>query len=409
MNAPIKVLLVEDNPGDARLIQEMLADAANARFTLVHADRLSAALETLADAEVDVVLLDLSLPDSHGLDTFAKVQAAAAALPIIVFTGLDDEELGTRTVHGGAQDYLVKGQVDSNLLVRSMRYAIERKKVQKQLAAYTEQLQEKNAEMESELRMAREIQQAFLPQHYPTLPRGAQPRASALRFCHHYQPTATLAGDFFDIIDVSDTQAGVFICDVMGHGVRAALVTAFLRGLVEELKPVAADPGRFLTEIDRSFLAILKRSDTFMFASAFYVVADLAAGQLLYANAGHPEPMHVCRSRGIVKRLEEDGDKPQPALGLVEEFVHVTHRCPLETQDLVLLFTDGVFEVMDPEGRQFGEERLLASVRRRIHLPPEAMFTDLLAEINTFSTSSEFPDDVCLVGMEVTRARLEED
>ncbi|MFQ6080818.1 MAG: PAS domain S-box protein [Candidatus Bathyarchaeia archaeon] len=126
-NKHIKVLLLEDNPGDARLIREELAEVRDALFDLECADRLSAGLERLAAGGIDVVLLDLSLPDSRRFDTFAKVHAQAPEVPIVVLTGLDDEELAVKAVRRGAQDYLVKGQVDSNLLVRAMRYAIERK------------------------------------------------------------------------------------------------------------------------------------------------------------------------------------------------------------------------------------------------------------------------------------------
>ncbi len=122
----IKILLVEDNPGDARLLREMLAQAAPGQFQLTLVERLGAALQSLGQASFDLVLLDLSLPDSHGLETFLQVRDQESGLPIIVLSGLDDEALAVRAVREGAQDYLVKGQVDGDLLVRAMRYAIER-------------------------------------------------------------------------------------------------------------------------------------------------------------------------------------------------------------------------------------------------------------------------------------------
>jgi len=127
------VLLIEDNPGDARLIRKMLTKAKVVLFELECANRLSTGLERLAEGGIDLVLLDLSLPDSPGLDTFAKTYAQAPHVPIIVLTGLDDQELAVHAVREGAQDYLVKGEVDSNLLLRAMRYAIERKGAEKVL------------------------------------------------------------------------------------------------------------------------------------------------------------------------------------------------------------------------------------------------------------------------------------
>ncbi len=130
---PHTVLLIEDNAGDARLIREMLAEDPSAPFRLHTAERLSRGLEFLASESARLVLLDLSLPDSHGLDTFAKVYAHSPQIPIIVLTGNDDQTVALSAVKTGAQDYLVKGKLDRELLTRSMHYSIERKHYQLQL------------------------------------------------------------------------------------------------------------------------------------------------------------------------------------------------------------------------------------------------------------------------------------
>ncbi|WP_104909805.1 hybrid sensor histidine kinase/response regulator [Nostoc sp. 'Lobaria pulmonaria (5183) cyanobiont'] len=124
----IKVLLVEDNPGDVFLLQEFLKEVTTIVVDLMPVERLSEALKYLAKEIFDVILLDLSLPDSQGLETFVIAHDQAKATPIIVLTGIDDETLATRAMQQGAQDYLVKGQVTGDLLVRSMRYAIERQR-----------------------------------------------------------------------------------------------------------------------------------------------------------------------------------------------------------------------------------------------------------------------------------------
>ena len=123
----IKVLLIEDNPGDARLIQEMVLQTDPSGFHLIYAQRLDEGLKRLKEDEFDVVLLDLGLPDSSGLDTFTRLYAAAPHLPIIAVTGLGDEATAVNAVRSGAQDYLVKGEIQGPLLVRAIRYAIERK------------------------------------------------------------------------------------------------------------------------------------------------------------------------------------------------------------------------------------------------------------------------------------------
>ncbi len=124
----LRLLLVEDNPGDARLLREELRDGVGPRFDVRHVTLLAQALEAAHEPGLDVVLLDLSLPDGHGLGNIERLTQVAPALPLVVLTGTDDEQLAMRAVHAGAQDYLVKGQVTGPLLVRALRYAIERKR-----------------------------------------------------------------------------------------------------------------------------------------------------------------------------------------------------------------------------------------------------------------------------------------
>lgn len=125
-----KVLLVEDNPGDARLLREFIAEIDPPQFEITRVERLSEAIQALKARHFDAVLLDLSLPDGHGLSTFDTLHQQVPGVPIVVLTGLDDNTLALSAVQQGAQDYLVKGQVSSALLWRSLRYAIERNRMQ---------------------------------------------------------------------------------------------------------------------------------------------------------------------------------------------------------------------------------------------------------------------------------------
>ncbi len=128
----IRVLLIEDNPADARLIREMLAYEKDVSFNLEWKDNLTEGLKRLAGGGVDIVLLDLMLPDSIGrFYTFTTAQAQAPGVPIVILTGFKDEDFAIGTVRMGAQDYLIKEQVDSNRLVRTIRYAIRRKQILK--------------------------------------------------------------------------------------------------------------------------------------------------------------------------------------------------------------------------------------------------------------------------------------
>jgi phosphoserine phosphatase RsbU/P len=514
---PVHVLLVEDNPGDA--------------FSIDHVRKLSEAVERLERGGIDVVMSDLSLPDSQGMETFEKLHGAAPSVPVIVLSGLDDETLAEETVRRGGQDYLVKGRADTHLLVRSIRYALkrvaaerelaeernllrsvinnlldsiyvkdvrgvyrlgnlghmrsigakspedvvgktvfdffpydaavrfqaddqnvirtgkaivnrqeavttpdgprrwlsttkvplrnnegeiigivgigrditERKRAEEQLAIYNEELREKNTQLEDDLDMASEVQQAFLPQQFPSFPKDAAPGESAIEFYARYLPTGAVGGDFFHILPLSSTEAGVFICDVMGHGVRAALVTAIQRALVEELAGLGRQPGEFLTHINQALLSILRRTRTPMFASAFYLYLNAATGELRYANAGHPKPLHLQRSEGRVDVLASNGSRPGAALGVFEEATYGTFESKAKPGDLILMFTDGIFEVEGPAGDYFDQQRLIAGVVRRLLAPSEELIDALLAETRDYSVKHQFGDDVCLVGVELER------
>ena len=145
-NKTIRALLVEDNPGDARLLREMLPDVSSHSFDLTHVARLSEALRELEETGFDVILLDLVLPDAQGFEAFLRMQSHARAIPVIVLTGLADQDLAVRAVRHGAQDFLVKGQFDGDLLARAVQYAIERKRIMDELAAANVLLQEEIVE-----------------------------------------------------------------------------------------------------------------------------------------------------------------------------------------------------------------------------------------------------------------------
>ena len=195
----------------------------------------------------------------------------------------------------------------------------ERKRAEEQIRRATaelsrsrEELRAKNSLMEENLRTAREIQLTMLPQQYPAFPPGAPPEQSAFQFVHRYEPAESVSGDFFSITAISDTEVGVFICDVTGHGVRAALVTAMIRALSEELKPLARDPGNFLRKLNYDLCSILKNTGSPMLTTGFYAVADCRTGRLRFANAGHPKPLHhppLARPRGTARQRQ----RPQPA------------------------------------------------------------------------------------------------
>jgi sigma-B regulation protein RsbU (phosphoserine phosphatase) len=269
-----------------------------------------------------------------------------------------------------------------------------------ELARSREELRKRTAIMEENLLTAREIQLALLPQQYPVFPKDAPPEKSALQFVHRYEAAESVSGDFFSVTQLSDTEAAILICDVTGHGTRAALVTAMIRALGEELKPLARTPGEFLRKLNLDLCAILKNTGTPVLTTAFYVLADCRAGTLRFANAGHPRPLLVRRAENRIEPLTNGGGKGQPALGLFEDPVFETTETTMAPGDFLMLFTDGLYEVQGQDEELYSQQRLMLDVKNLLHHPPAVMFDELIQVIRNFANGGEFEDDVCLVGMD---------
>jgi len=321
----------------------------------------------------------------------------------------------------GATDFVLKDRLGRLVPVfhRAMREVESRnarRKAEAELRMLNEQLEhrvaertrelwEKNTVMEEDLEMARELQMAFLPARFPTFPRGVSPAASAVRFCSVFHPTTSVSGDFYNVVRISDTVVGIFICDVMGHGVRAALVTAMMRALEEQLSEVAGDPGTLLTQMNKSLRVILRQLGTTLFTTACYLTLDLETGRLSFANAGHPSPLVLRHATGAAESICARVNSG-PALGLFDQTLYQTNEITVAGGDLILAFTDGIFEVENPQCQTFTQSRLRESVQQHAALPLEKLIRELSREIVGFADGRAFSDDICLVGMEVNRLRV---
>ncbi|HEY5791861.1 MAG TPA: SpoIIE family protein phosphatase [Chthoniobacterales bacterium] len=266
------------------------------------------------------------------------------------------------------------------------------------LRILTAELREKNTQLEDDLRMAREVQEALLPRESSAV--AGAGLMGGLSFAHCYRPSAAVGGDFFYFVPISDREAGIFICDVMGHGLRAALITAIIRACLEELRPDMADPGRFLNRLNHRLRTILNRVDEPFLATAFFMVVTPSAHEVRFANAGHPAPVCLRRTDGTAKILAEAVRQPVGALGLFAETNYRTAYSPFERNDRIVLFTDGLYEVDSPQGGEFGIPSLMKSLGRHASLPAHDLFTAVLEDVSQFSHRHNFDDDVCLVSVE---------
>src|SRR4029077_18735865 len=224
------------------------------------------------------------------------------------------------------------------------------------------EIRQKNEQMETDLRMATELQQALMPSTYPTFPADAGANATSLRFCHRYLPATLMGGDFFHIARLTDDTAAVCICDVMGHGVRAALITAMMIAMIESLATEAPDPARLLTRFNSEFTGILKQTGTLVFVTVLYCVINIKTGTARFARAGHPPPLQVRRSSGEVQTIIMGADSAGPPIGIIPNAQFKTTEMKLAPGDSLLFYTGGIIEVQASNGSQFGIEGLRKSV-----------------------------------------------
>jgi phosphoserine phosphatase RsbU/P len=264
-----------------------------------------------------------------------------------------------------------------------------------------EEMKARNRQMEDDLQLARQVQLALLPRTWPVC---RAPDGTRLGFAQLFKPAGGVSGDFFDVIPVSDTAAGLIVCDVMGHGVRSAFVTAIVRTMLEELRRTAAGPADLLRRLNHDLTGLLRRAGDLIFVTAACVLVDLSAGLVRYAHAGHPPPLHWSRRRQTVEALPDLARIGGPALGLEEDFAYAEAWIPVEAGDRLLLYTDGVTEASNSEGAEFGFQGLSRALREHAAVPWESVPAGLHATAVEFAGHEALDDDVCLVGCEVAGA-----
>jgi serine phosphatase RsbU (regulator of sigma subunit) len=373
------VLLVEDDEGDAFLVRELLLDAGS-EVLLSRARTLAEAVLALPGG-IDCVLLDLGLPDADGLDALRAVLEAAPAIAVIVLTGLADEHRGTEAVAVGAQDYLVKGAIDGQLLTRAIRYAVERRRADESVRRL----------YASEVRAAENarLERGLLP----------QPLVSDNGFEVHrlYRPgrhQSLLGGDFYDVVECADGSAFALIGDVAGHGPDEAALGVCLRIAWRTLILAGADPDTVFGSMHD--VLVSERASEEVFATVAMVRVRPDTGSARFWLAGHPVPLVVEGTDVRPGPTEESG----LALGVVDGAVWTGADAAVPSGSTIVLFTDGLIEGYDgqPPGQRLGEEGLHHILTRLLHdgRTGKALVDSLLAEVQE-RNGGDLTDDVALV------------
>jgi serine phosphatase RsbU (regulator of sigma subunit) len=376
---PTRVLLVEDDEGDAFLVRELLIDTAPD----IYIDRV----KTLHDAgallpgEFDCVLLDLGLPDAQGMEALRMVLDAAPTLAVLVLTGLADELRGIESVSFGAQDYLVKGNIDAEVLHRAIRYAVERKRADESMRRL----------YASEARAAENarLERGLLPQPLVS--------DTGVQVVARYTPgrhQSLLGGDFYDVVERADGALFLLIGDVAGHGPDEAALGVCLRIAWRTLVLAGVDPETILPAM--AAVLVSERSSDEVFATVTMVRVDAGRDVARFWLAGHPWPLLIDRHQ--VSRLPQQ--TTGIALGIDETKTWVATDLVVDRSDRLLLFTDGLVEGYSngDQSARLGEDGMRELLMRQLAAGASghALVEGLMHDVRS-KNGGELTDDVAIL------------
>ena len=378
-----KILVVDDEPRNVKILQIQLE--ARGYIVLTAGDGAEA-LEVIKDEMPDLILLDINMPRVDGYEVLAKVRADKATefIPIIMITALrDTEENRIQAVEAGADDFIEKPFNSFEVLARIKSLL--------RIKLYHDTLEQHNARLEMELQMARSVQEIIIPQD------GSQDLAG-FRTASYCRPALAVGGDFFDLWEIDGNRIGVLISDVMGHGASAALVTVFIKTVLSEHRGhIENNPAHLLHILNTRFNDIIS-SRLFMFATAFCGVFDLTKKELVCANAGHPFPFlqHELKSNCEAITAKHTGN----GLGIRRESVYENCYYSFDSSSRAFFYTDGVYEVKNPQGEEFSVERLQNVVKMCEGESPAQLIQCVSDAIKEFTDTRPNEDDLTLIAIQ---------
>ena len=369
------VLLVDDAPANLQIVNSILKDTYKIRVATSGAKALELAKSTPAP---DLILLDIVMPEMDGYEVCTRLKEASETrdIPVIFLTGQTETEDETRGFEVGAVDYIhkpfsppvVKARVHTHLVLREMREQLAR-----QLKAIKE-----------ELETARQIQLSILPREIP--------RIEGLEVAARYIPMTSVAGDFYDFIQVDEKRLGILVADVSGHGMPAALIASMLKIALAAESAHALDPARVLSGLNQALCGKFQ----IHYVTAAYALVDMEKKIIRYGAAGHPPLLLRNRSAGGTREVEENG----LFLGSFPEATYSSVEVPFTPGDRGVLYTDGILEMTDPSEEQFGIDRFKQYLDSNRGLGTEPFVDGLLDELSRWSdraSGREPEDDVTIV------------
>lgn len=376
----VNLLLVTSEPAQAEAVAALLADTPGNEFGLERVGDAGAGLKRLARGGIDVVLFELSSAAADKLEDFLRLQHGAPAVPVVVLAAVADEAAALQAALRGAADYLLKGLTESNALVRSLLFAIERHK--RRRAEYELNVTNENIRHAWEAR-----QQRLLP---------AAPALAGFDVAGACHPTDVTGGDYFDYVPLAGGGLGVVVADVSGHGISPATRMAETRAYLRAFAQTTDDLGAIARQLNA---ALVNDPIGTHFVTLVLVRLDPGARRIRYVNTGHPTG-YVCSASGAVRGYLHSSTTP---LGVFRDPpVPPTAELELGPGDAVVVVTDGILEAQAPDGATFGAQRVLRAVRRHARDNAAGVVDGIYRDVRAFCDYLPPHDDVTAVVVKAT-------
>jgi len=387
----IKILLVEDNMGDARLIREALSESENLEATIEHVMRLAELQKCVSLEKYDLIILDLTLPDGTGIATVKRAIEIASDTAIIVLTGINDENLAIKAVQEGAQDYLVKGQADVRVLERVILYALERNQARIRISVLGNELKRALQEIDEELEISANIQRKIIEQNIPDIWKK--------KLSIYYAFAEKIGGDLYDIIQLDNDNTAFVIADGSGHSVHAAFLSIMFKLSLKHQLYRAKGPKELIENINNELQPFFLDN---MFFTAFTAWVNKKKNILTYTTAGHPGQYLLSPKKKKLFRLKNKGIP----LCINMNTKYEQSSIEIEDGDKLILFTDGIFECFNNCGEKFGEERLRDLLEKNMKMRPKELKQKIVKKTESYNDepidgSKGLIDDAVFIAVEL--------
>lgn len=379
---PIKILSVDDEVDlEVLLTQYFRRKIRKGEYEFYFAHNgIEGLKQLLLHPDIDIILSDINMPEMDGLTMLAKVnEMRNPALKVIMVSAYGDMENIRTAMNNGAFDFATK-PIDLDDLQKSIDNAVEQIKFIRESQREHEQLKD----IQSDLRIASEIQHAILPTNKDVLPKDLYDMASLM------DPAKDVGGDFYDYFKTDEDRLGFVMADVSGKGVPAALFMAVSRTLLKATGIRDLVSKDCMTSVND---LVCGESVDGMFVTVFYGRLNILTGEIDYTNAGH-NPPYVVHASGKVEMVPPQGNM---VLGAVENFQYRNDKITLEKGDMLFTFTDGVTEAMNAAGEQFGEERLEKLLAKCGGKTSQETIDTVRAAVAEWAGDTEQSDDVTML------------